>query len=497
MNEIVSWCPIAAIGVSLLAVPLIALSDRHPKLRESWTLIAAFIKWAIVLSMLPGVMAGKVYVFTLGEIVPDIPFMFRVDTLGLYFALVASTLWILTSVYSIQYMRDVKAVKQTRYFASFALCLSATIAIAFSANLVTFVISYEILSIATYPLVIHKETEEAIRAGRKYLVYALTAGILFILAVVWTYQISDSLEFKAGGFLHAGVASPQALTFLFVLFIAACGVKAGLMPLHSWLPAAMVAPTPVSALLHAVAVVKAGVFALLRIVGFVFGPEVLSQIGGWQILAWLAGGTLLIASLLALQQDNLKKRLAYSTIAHLSYILLGASLLGISGWQGALLHLSNHAFLKITLFFAAGAIYVKTHRESVSELDGIGRQMPFTMGAFALASIGLVGIPPLNGFISKWFLVLGTLQQNQLFFFVLLLFASLLCGAYLLSVVFRAFFRKPSQPIHGIDEASPWLVVPLCITAVVSLIWGLVPDSFIYLYSLSSQIAFAVLGVGL
>lgn len=495
MIDVVSPLPLYAILVSLAAVPLIVFSGRHPKLRESWTLIAAFTKWFIVLAMLPAVLSGKAYSLSLFPIVSGISFELRVDTAGLFFALIASTLWILTSFYSIGYVRSVNEKKQTRYFASFALCLSATIGIAFAANLVTFFIFYEILSIATYPLVIHKETKEAMRAGRKYLAFALTAGVVLLLAILWTFQIAEGMtEFRPGGFLALTNASPGTLRALFVLFLLGAGVKAGILPLQSWLPAAMVAPTPVSALLHAVAVVKAGVFALLRIVGFVFGPELLEAIGGWLILASFAGTTIIVASFLAFRQTNLKLRLAYSTIAHLSYILLGAAIIGPAAWQGAWFHLASHATLKITLFFVAGAIYVKYRYERIDELNGIGRRMPITMVAFTLASLGLVGIPPLNGFISKLYLTLGTIDGGQPVLFAILLLASLLCAGYLLPISFRAFFKASPDKQHGFGEASLWLVVPLCLTALLSLYLGIFPNGAVDLFNLSTRIAMSVFG---
>ncbi len=497
MFELHAWQPISAMLVSLAAIPLILLSRSRPNLREFWTLLAAITKFLIIISMLPAVWRGETLILRLIEIIPHLHLSFRVDTMGVFFALVASSLWLVTSFYSIGYMRGVQAMKQTRYFASFALCLSSTIGIALAGDLLTFLICYEVLTIATYPLVVHNETEQAIRSGRKYLVYTLSAGVLLILGVIWTYQLSGTLTFQAGGFLQSSLASTRELWWLFIIFISAAGVKAGLMPLHSWLPAAMVAPTPVSALLHAVAVVKAGVFAILRIVGFVFGPHLLEEIGAWNLLAWIAGLTLVIASLIAYRQEELKRRLAYSTIAHLSYIVLGAALLGSSAWQGSLLHLVNHATLKITLFFVAGAIYVQTRKQNISELNGIGRQMPITMGAFLLASLGLAGVPPISGFISKWYLATGSLEQNEPIFFVMLLLAGLLCGGYLIPIAFRAFFRTPTDGPKKFKEAPALMVVPLCITALISLVLGIFPNSLGHLFEMAGHVATSVAGVNL
>jgi multicomponent Na+:H+ antiporter subunit D len=414
--------------------------------------------------------------------------------MGLIFGLSASALWLLTSFFSIGYVRGLSEQKQTRYFASFAVCLSATMGIAFAANLLTFIIFYEVLTMATYPLVIHEETPEAISAGRKYLVYLLSGGVILLLALALTYQTAGSVDFLPGGFL-SGQAGQGRLMLLFFLFMIGFGVKSAIMPLHSWLPSAMVAPTPVSALLHAVAVVKAGVFGLARAVGFIIGPELLQDMGASGILAGFAAVTILLASLLAFYQDNLKLRLAYSTIGHLSYVILGIALLSPSAWTGALLHIVNHAVMKITLFFCAGAIYVKTRCEKVSELNGIGRQMPVTMGAFALASLGLAGVPPIGGFISKWYLIQGTLEMRQAVFMATLLLSGLLNAGYLVPIVVRAFFM-PSDRFSRFGEASAWMLVPLVLAAVLSLLLGLFPDRIPDFYQLASHVAEAVIRGG-
>jgi len=482
--------PLLAVVVSLAAVPLIVASSRRPNLREAWTLVAAFAKAGLVVSMLPWVLAGRTAVCRLWELSPGITLALRVDTLGLVFALVGSTLWVLTSFYSIGYMRAAGEHKQTRYFASFAVCLSATIGIAFAANLLTFLVFYETLTFATYPLVLHRETPEAKAAARKYLAYTIPAGLALLVATAITWSLAGTLEFRPGGFLTASMASPVALRLLFLLFVLGVGVKAGIMPLHSWLPSAMVAPTPVSALLHAVAVVKAGVFGVLRVTGFVFEPGLLDSLSLGTALSWVAVVTFTLASLLALAQDNLKARLAYSTVGHLSYVVLGAALVNVWSWTGAILHLTFHAILKITLFFCAGAIYVRTHRENVSELAGIGRQMPVTMAAFAVASLGLAGLPGVNGFVSKWSLASGTLMADQRLF-PLLVVSGVLNAAYLFPIVHTAFFRRsPAFPRFG--EASPLMVVPLGLTAVASVVLGLAPNLGLHAWDLARAAAVAV-----
>jgi multicomponent Na+:H+ antiporter subunit D len=487
--------PISAVLVSLVAVIFIVLSRNRPNLRESWTIIAAVAKLGIVVSMLPDVMQGRYPEISLFTIAPGISLALKADALGIMFALSASALWLLTSFFSIGYVRGVPEHKQTRYFGSFAVCLSATMGIAFAANLFTLVVFYEILTIATYPLVIHKETEEAIAGGRKYLIYLLTGGVALLLALAFTYVFAGMVDFRAGGILSADVAK-GSVTLLLVLFLLSFGVKSAIMPLHSWLPTAMVAPTPVSALLHAVAVVKAGVFGFARAIGFIIGPQVLHDSDASSYLIVLTTATILVASLIALRQDNLKARLAYSTVGHLSYIVLGIALLSPAAWMGGLLHIVNHAVMKITLFFCAGAIYVKTHCTQVSELDGIGRQMPVTMAAFGLASMGLAGMPPITGFISKWFLVQGTLDTGQVALAVTFLLSGVLNAGYFFSIVCRAFFRR-SEKFTRFGEASPLMLVPLAITAVLSLLMGLFPNQFPYFFELAKRVGGAVMVGGL
>jgi len=488
-----SLIPLLAVAVSLAAVPLILLSSSRPNIREFWTLGAAVAKFGLVLALLPQVLAGRVAEARLFELAPGVRLALKADPAGVFFALVASGLWILTSVYNIGYMRGLGERRQTRYYAAFAVCLSATIGVAFAANLLTFVLFYEILTVATYPLVIHKETDEAVRAGRKYLVYTLTAGVLLIAATALTWQTAGRLEFVPGGFLAATTLSARTVKALFILFLAGVGVKASIMPLHGWLPTAMVAPTPVSALLHAVAVVKSGVFGIIRVTGFVFGPRLMAELGLNTVLAGFAAATILLASLLAFREDNLKRRLAYSTVGHLSYIALGAALLAPAALAGGILHLAFHATLKITLFFCAGAIYVNLHKEKISEMDGIGKVMPWTMGAFTVGAIGLAGIPPLNGFVSKWYLGLGSLQAGRAFALVLLVLSGLLNAGYFFPIVRRAFFRNGSLPAHA-KEASPALVIPLLVTAGLSLGLGLYPDLFFRFFRLASATAASVFG---
>lgn len=502
-----AWLPLLAVLVSPLAAVLIVASGHRPNLRETWTLLAAVTKFALVAALVPAVLDGRSPEITLVPLAPDVELALRVDAAGLAFALIASALWILTSVFAIGYVRQLAEHRQTRFFASFAVCLSTAVGLAFSANLLTFLAFYELLTVATYPLVVHSGTDTARAAGRRYLTYLLTGGVALLLAVALVYQATGTLEFTPGGFVAADLTSGE-LGLLVALFTVGFGTKAAIMPLHAWLPAAMVAPTPVSALLHAVAVVKAGVFGFVRAFGFVIGPAVLTELGADVVVGGVAALTLVLASLVALRQDNLKRRLAFSTVAHLSYIVLGLSLVTATAWAGAMLHLVNHATLKITLFFCAGALHAGPHYDRVSDLDGVGWRMPVTMGAFALASAGLAGLPPMGGFVSKWFLVLGAFEAGRGIFGVALLLAGLLSAAYLFPVVYRAFrVRAPaSAPAPaGADVAGPghhdnghfvqpsWLLVaPLAITAGLGLVLGL--GDLLGVGQLAEQVAALVTG---
>ncbi len=477
-----SLLPLAAIGISLAAAVPIMLSGRKPNLREFWTLLAAVGKFVLVAAMLPSVLAGHGFVLTLAEVVPGVPIQLRVDAMGMYFALVASFLWICTSVYSIGYMRKLKEHDQTRYFAAFALAIAATIGVAFSANLLTLYLFYEMLSLATYPLVTHERNAEARFSGRKYLIYILGTSIGLVLpAMLITYALTGTLDFTVGGIL-AGQASPATLALLLVLFLLGFA-KAAIMPMHGWLPAAMVAPTPVSSFLHGVAVVKVGVFSILRVIFFIFGPALLRELDYGTIITTLTSITILVASLIALTQDNLKRRLAYSTIGQLSYMVLGAGMLTAAGMTGGLLHIAMHAFGKITLFFCAGAIYVASHKKYISEMDGLGRRMPVTYGAFLLGALSIIGIPPLGGFISKWNLLLGAVEADQWVLLLVLLTSSLLNAAYFLPIVYRGFFAGPRDTGAGevIQEAPLLCLIPLTLTALASVGLFFFPGVFLEL----------------
>jgi multicomponent Na+:H+ antiporter subunit D len=457
---------LAALAIPFAGAALIPVFHRLPNLRETVTLLTALGLFLAVLSLSGPIFAGTRPEALNIEVVPGLALAFKVEPLGLLFALTASALWIITSIYSIGYMRGNYEPRQTSYYVCFAVALGCTIAIAFAKNLFTLFLFYEALTLSTYPLVTHKANAEAIRAGRIYLLMLLgTSMVLLLPAVVATWFIAGTIDFMPGGIL-AGKADGWVVGVLLALYVFGIG-KAAVMPLHFWLPAAMVAPTPVSALLHAVAVVKAGVFAILKVIVYVFGVEALQTSGqaGW--LVYVAGTTVILASLVALRQDNLKKLLAYSTVSQLSYVVLSAAILAPISVVGAAMHIAAHAVSKITLFFAAGSIYTAAHKTEVSELKGIGRRMPWTMAAFAVGALSMIGLPPTAGFLGKWFMLTGAMQAGQWVAVGIIILSTLLNAAYFLPIVVSAFFREadsnPHLGCHDHGEA-PWPIV-LALTA--------------------------------
>ncbi len=471
--------PFMAVGAAFFAAILVAFSRKYPNVRETWSSLGAIGMFVLIYSMVGDVMNGTVFESTLFMLTDNIGLTLRTDPAGMIFACLSSLLWIPINFYSIGYMRNNHEAEQTGYFASFAVCLAATCGISLASNLLTFFVFYEILTIFSYPLVLHERNEEALSASRKYLAYTLVSGQLFLAGTVGVYCISGTMDFTAGGFITMDMAPVWVLQLLFILMIMAGSVKAAVMPLHGWLPAAMVAPTPVSALLHAVAVVKTGAFAVLRVIGFVFGPALLSQIGMADILAWIAAATIIISSFIALKQDNLKRRLAFSTIGQLSYIVLGASLLTPLAIKGAYLHLVAHALMKITLFMCAGCIIVRTHLHNISEMNGIGFRMPVTMSCFAIASFGIAGTPFIIGFISKWNLAMGAIQAGKPLFVAVWVASAMLAIAYLMPVVRMAFFRKPpTDDPRQYGSISYLMLIPICFTTLLAIVLGCDPELF-------------------
>ena len=467
---------VLAIAVPAVTAALLPLFGARPNVREATTLIGAVLLFATVLAFLPEVLAGGTPSLDVWTVVPGLEIAFSLEPLGMLFALVASGLWIASSLYSIGYMRAEAAPRQTLFYVCFALAISATMGIALAGNLFTLFLFYEVLSFTTWPLVTHKGTPEARAGGRIYIMMLFGAStLLFLPAIAWTAIAAGTLDFTPGGIL-AGTMSNTALAILLGLF-AFGAAKAAVMPLHFWLPAAMVAPTPVSALLHAVAVVKAGVFTILKVVVYIFGLETITESGAGDWLVIAAGITIVVASLIALQQDNLKRRLAYSTVSQLSYVVMGAALASPLAILGAALHIAAHAAGKITLFFAAGSVHIGGHIDDVSRMNGVGRKMPWTMGSFTIGALSMIGVPPTAGFLGKWFIFIAAMQAGQWFAIGALVVSTLLSASYFLPIVYRAFARPPEEGAKIAE--SPWpMVVSLSFTAALTVfifLWPGIP----------------------
>ncbi len=491
--------------ITLIAPLFVWLLRKDENKREAVSFIAAAVTFACVLSLAPAVLNGDVWYFHVTTILPGITIAFAADGLSMVFALIAPFLWFLVTSYNIGYMRTLDEHAQTRYYVCFAVAIFGAIGVAFSANVFTLYLFYEVITVFTYPLVYHHEDADAKMGARKYIVYLMGTSKLFLLpAMVLTYVLVGNLDFHLadivnGMFTDAVVAEhPRLVVLTYWLYIFGVG-KAALMPFHNWLPSAMVAPTPVSALLHAVAVVKAGVFCVCRIVLSVFGTKTAGTLTMSQIFigvpgsmlgdismahgtAYIAGFTLVTASFIALTKDDIKARLAYSTVAQLSYIVLGVTLLVDSAVQGGVMHIAHHAFSKITLFMGAGAIYVVAHMKKISLMDGLGRKMPWTFGAFGIASLSMIGMPPVCGFVSKWYLINGTLDANQWPLLIMLLLSTALNAGYFVPILYRAFFKEPSPEVAAgnySEGAALTMVIPLCITATISVFLGLYPQTFL------------------
>ncbi|MBP2233677.1 multicomponent Na+:H+ antiporter subunit D [Sinorhizobium kostiense] len=483
MDPVVSIRPLIAIAIAGLAALFVLLLHKHEKLRDLVSPVAAVLMFAIVASMAPTVLSGGSVELRLFEILPGVDFAFRADALGMVFATVSSLLWIVAAIYSIGYMRHLREHAQTRFYACFALSLAAAVGGAFAANLFTLVIFYEVLSLVTYPLVYHHEDEEGWLGGRKYIVYLMGASKSVLLAALaLTYQIAGSLDFVAGGLLARVEAPAALLTVVYFCYLFGFA-KAAVMPMHAWLPAAMVAPTPVSALLHAVAVVKMGVFCVLRVVFHVFGVGLVGELGLGIATAYLVSFTILMASVYALTRDDLKARLAYSTVSQLSYVVLGAVLLSPVAMVGGIVHIAAHAFSKITLFFCAGSIYCASGKRNISDMAGIGRRLPWTMGAFFVASLSMIGLPPTAGFVSKWYLAQGSVEAGEMAFLTVLLISSVLNAAYFLPVSYAAFFEAEPEESRAAVREIPMVTIPLVATAILSVLMGIFPDYFLTLAS--------------
>ena len=476
-----------AMLIGLLAPLVVAVLTPFLAVRHVWRdaagPVGGVITFIAAVEVALAVLDGETPRLFVAQIAEGLAIEFAVTPLGAIFGLVASGLWILAALYSVGYMRGNHEKHQTRFAAFYAVAVHAAMAVAWSGNLLVLFIFYEILTFSTYPLVTHKESAVARNAGRLYMsILVGTSVILLLPAVVWVWFNTGTLDFRPGGYLE-GQIDPTMVPILLGLFAFGVG-KAALMPIHRWLPAAMVAPTPVSALLHAVAVVKAGVFTILTVVVYVFGIDFLAKTGASQWLIWLTAFTILASSVVAISKDDIKARLAYSTISQLSYIVLGAALASQMAVQGAALHIVMHAAGKITLFFCAGAIYVQAHLTKVSDLDGQGREMPWVFAAFFVGALSIIGIPPLGGSWSKFMLMVGAADAGYIAILVVLGLSSLLNVYYLLEPLSRAFFREKIKSVEV--KHHPLVVIPPVMTALISVALFFYNETFLDLAILAS-----------
>ena len=469
-----------AVLLPLVASLVVMTLKNNPNLREFVSSCASVLLFLVVLSFIPALKAGETLSYTLFRLLPGLSITLRADGFSMIFALVASSLWMIAVFYSMGYMRAHDEHCQTRLNACFALAIFGAIGVALSDNLLTLYLFYEIVSVCTYPLVAHHQDKESYEGARKYIVYLTATAKFFLLpALVLIYVLAGTLDFPhniSTGIIPADTTGwVVTMLYIFCLFGFA---KNGVMPFHHWLPGAMVAPTPVSALLHAVAVVKVGVFCTTRTMLYVFGVDTMHRLNLGIPTAYFVGFTIIMASVIALSKDNLKARLAYSTVSQLSYIILGVALLTPHAIEGGLIHIVNHAFAKITLFFCAGAIYIAAHKKDISEMGGLGRTMPLTFGAFAVASLSMIGAPPVAGFVSKWYLLVGSMEAHQVGILLILIASTVLNVGYFAPVTYKAFFgkRPAGEAETGIREAPLSMLIPLLIAVTVSVIIGIFPN---------------------
>ncbi|MDY0088076.1 MAG: proton-conducting transporter membrane subunit [Coriobacteriia bacterium] len=471
---VTSFFPPATVFLPLLGTgAAIGLGRVSERAREIGLAVICAIVVVLTFAVIPGVLGGTVYEAHLVRLTPTIWIYLRIDAMGALYAATVSLLWLLAVVYSAGYMRG--GHRLTRYYSFLMMCLGWTLGVAYAGNLLTFLLFYELFSILTYPLVVHEETPQAMAAGTKYIIYILIGGSLVLLGVVLTYFISGEQTLTAGGILNAAM-DHTALLAIFWCFIAGFGVKAALVPLHGWVPDAHpAAPAPFSAVLSGV-MVAAGSFGIMRVVYQVFGVELLQEMGVMPYVAGIAAFTIIFAAVLAVGQDDLKRRLAYSTISQMGYVALGIGLLGSEATIGALVHIANHAFMKGTLFLCAGLLIKRTGLRNVSEMAGVAKRMPVTMAAFALAALGMIGTPPLSGFISKWYLGLGILEVHSPLYLAVLLGGALLAAIYLLPIVYVAYFKQPPALAGETEleaEAPASMLVPTIIAASLTIVLGL------------------------
>jgi multicomponent Na+:H+ antiporter subunit D len=497
--EVERLVPVALLLTSLVpAAVIFCLREEQVRARTVLNLSGAVLKVGILALLVPPVLAGRRFEWR-HELLPGVDLALRVEPLSLLFVGLSAVLWLLTTVYAIGYLEG--SPHRSRFFGFFSLCVTATVGVALAGNLITFLFFYELLTLATYPLVAHRGTAAAMAGARTYLTYTLAGAVALLLGVAVLHLAAGPTEFTAGG--SAAVADlaardPATARLVFALLVVGLGVKAALVPLHAWLPQAMVAPAPVSALLHAVAVVKAGAYGLVRLVQDVFGVAVADELGVLLPLGIAAGVTIVYGSVMALRQDDLKKRLAYSTVSQVSYITLGIALVGVTATTGGLVHLVNQGLMKITLFFCAGNLAETLKISRVSQMRGVGRRMPLTMTAFTVAALGMIGLPPVAGFVSKWYLGIGAIEAGRPEVLAVLAASSALNAAYFLPVLYAAWFSDPDPDAGWVEqprrqrrgaEAPLPLLAPALTTATLALLAGVLAGAPFSPLELAGRIA--------
>ncbi len=453
------------------------LKEERVFLRSLVNVVAAVYKLFVISYLIWSVYKGITFEIRY-PMVPFADFYLRIDPLALLFVSLSSFLWLLTTIYAIGYLEG--SPNRRRFFTFFNLAVTSTMGIALAGNIFTFFLFYELLTLSTYPLVVHRGTSKALKAGGIYLLYTILGGSLFMLCLVLLYVFVGDGNFYTGGnpkVKNWAMENSLMAKILFYGFFFAMAVKSAVFPLHQWLTKAMVAPAPVSALLHAVAVVKAGAFGIVRLVYELYGVDLVQSMNLWQPLAYLTAFTILFGSSMAIFQEELKKRLAYSTISHISYIILGVLLPGQLSTMGALLHLVNHGIMKITLFMCLGNYAEKYDVHKFKELDGVGRRMPFTTLAFTIASLGLIGVPMTAGYLTKKYLEAGAKSAGEEWVVYVFYISSILSTLYLIPIVFKAWFGKIKEEVKGRKlEVSPLMLIPPLITAFLTLFFGISPE---------------------
>jgi len=467
-----SFLPVWIVLFPLLMTLVIYYVGLHSeKRRNSLSVATTVVTFLSVVALYPEIMAGNIIEYQMFELLPNLGISFRVDILSFSLAVLSSFIWMLVTVYSLDYMR--KEHGGNRYYPALIITLGSCMGIFMAGDLFTLFVFFEIMSLMSYALVVHEETVSALKAGYKYLIMTIIGGLALFFGIIITFEVAGTVSLSGPALFR----EPTTLgLFAFISFLVGFGMKAGMFPLHVWLPDAHpVAPSPASALLSGI-MLKTGAYGLLRVIFHSFGIGLMRESGWMNILLVIAVITIFLGSTVAITQEDLKRRLAYSSIGQMGYILMGMAILTERALIGDIFHIFSHALMKSTLFLAAGSVILKTGKRNIRSLGGIGRQMPFTMGAFTVAALAMIGIPPLSGFLSKWTLALGAMDAGLPFYAIVLMTSSLLTALYYLPVIIVAFFGTEHDPVT-VSEAPFKMLIPIAILAVSSLLFGLLPTN--------------------